>query len=82
MRIYTETCKLSHDDLRVISQKSGDSVKTLKRMKKSYYYLGYNSANGLFRFLPESVYLSEYSEQSPNRFFELIEQESLLGLLK
>ena len=82
MIIFIETSKLSHDDLRVISRKSGDSVKILKRMKKSYCYLGYNSANGLFRFLPKSVYLSEYSAQSPSRFFELIEQEALLGLLK
>ena len=82
MRIYIETEKLTNDNLRAIANSSGKSVRTIKRMKKSYTYLGYSTANGCFRFFPYSIYLSTSVRYSSKRFFETIEQEALLGLLK
>lgn len=82
MRLYIETSKLTNDNLRTISRKTKKSVKTLKRMKESYSYLGYSTANGCFRFLAYSIYLSASTKYSSERFFEIVEQEALLGLLK
>ena len=82
MKVMTETKELTNDNLRLLSKKTGKSVRTLKREKNSYSYLGYNAYNGGYRFLRYSAYLSEYTIHTPKRFFELIGQEQLLGLLK
>ena len=82
MILYIETSKLTNNDLRVLSTKTAKSVRTLKREKESYTYLGCNVYNGCYRFLSYSVGRAEKTICTPKRFFELIEQEHLLGLLK
>lgn len=82
MILYIETSKLTNSDLRLLSTKTGKSVRTLKREKNYHSYLGCNVYNGCYRFLSYSIGRAEKTICTPKRFFELIEQQQLLGLLK
>ena len=56
MRVITETKELTHSDLRLLSEKTGKSVRNLKRLKKTHSYLAYTSETNSYDFFGRPNY--------------------------
>ena len=81
MRIYVEASKLTKDDLRLLANKTGKSVKSLKRLKQTHSYLMYSPAIMHYDFLGYSHYAAFHTEDTREQFFKNIEQLELLRIL-
>ena len=81
MRIYTKTESLNKEHLRLLSVKTGKSIKTLKRLKNSHSFLMYTSGSNHYQFMGFSNYLAIVAHQPAKEFFKNIEQLELLRLL-
>lgn len=82
MRVITETRKLTNDDLRLLSKKTGKSVRTLKRIRKTTSYLVYKLVSNSYSFHGYSFYLVMHPHKSVKEFFKTIEQLELLKALE
>lgn len=82
MILYIETSKLNKKHLKIISSKTIKSITSLKRLRNSYTFLGYSTDSGCYRFLGYYDCVNLCHTESAEEFFEIIEQETLLGLLK
>ena len=83
MRVITETKELTHSDLRLLSEKTGKSVKNLKRLKKTHSYLTYTSTSEIdsYDFFGKTTYTMPYPYKSPKAFFETIQEHQLSQIL-
>ena len=81
MRIHTHKKELSNEDLRVLSNMTGKSVRELKRLRKTKYYVVYNSSNGVYEFLGIVTYLVQSPNKSPQEFFDVIREHQLTKIL-
>ena len=81
MRIYTKTESLNKGHLRLLSVKTGKSIKTLKRYKGTYSFLMYTSIDDCYSFTGYSYRIALRVQKSAKEFFQEIEQHQLLGLL-
>lgn len=81
MRIYTKTESLNKEHLRLLSVKTGKSIKTLKRLKNSHSFLMYTAGSNHYQFMGFSNYLAITAHQPAKEFFTKIEQLELLRLL-
>lgn len=81
MRVITETKELTHSDLRLLSEKTGKSVKNLKRLKKTHSYLTYTSENGSYDFFGRSDYKVLSHKKSVKDFFRAIQEYQLSQML-
>lgn len=82
MDLITETRKLTNDDLRLLSIKTGKSVRELKRLRKTTSYLVYNLISDSYSFNGYSFYLVMHPHKSVKEFFKTIEQHELLRALQ
>ena len=80
MRIHTKIKKLTNDDLRSLSTKTGKSVRVLKRLRETKYYLVYTLASDSYAFLGHTSYLS-LPDKSLEEFFETIQEHQLSQIL-
>lgn len=83
MRVITETKELTHSDLRLLSEKTGKSVKNLKRLKKTHSYLAYTSTseNAYYAFFGRSDYKVLSYKKSVKDFFRVIQVYQLSQIL-
>ena len=81
MKVITETKELTHNDLRLLSEKTGKSVKNLKRLKKTHSYLAYTSEVDSYDFFGKTTYTMPYPHKSPKAFFETIQEHQLSQML-
>ena len=81
MRIHTKIKKLTNDDLRSLSTKTGKSVRVLKRLRETKYYLIYTSESDSYAFLGYTSYLSLHPDKSLEEFFETIQEHQLSQML-
>ena len=83
MRVITRTNELTNDDLRLLSEKTGKSVKTLKRLKNAHSYLAYTSAseNDSYDFFGRSDYRVLSYKKSVKDFFRAIREYQLSQML-
>lgn len=81
MRIYTKTESLNKEHLKLLSTKTGKSIRTLKRLKNSHSFLMYTSGSNHYQFMGFSNYLAIVGHQPTKEFFKNIEQLELLRLL-
>ena len=82
MKIVTKTRKLTSDDLKLLSIKTGKSVKELKRLRKTTSYLVYNLISDSYSFNGYALYLAMHPHKSVKEFFKTIEQHELLKALQ
>ena len=80
MRVITETKELTHSDLRLLSEKTGKSVKNLKRLKKTYSYLAYTSENNSYDFFGRTDY-KVLCRKLDKDFFKAIQEHQLSQML-
>ena len=81
MRVQAKIKEFTNNDLRVLSFKTGKSVKELKRLRKTKFYLVYNSSNAAYGFLGTMTYLVQSPNKSPEEFFETIQEYQLSQML-
>lgn len=81
MRIYTVTENLNKEHLKLLSVKTGKSIKTLKRLKNSHSFLMYTAGSNHYQFMGFSNYIAITTKIPPSEFFKEIEQLQLLRLL-
>lgn len=81
MRVITETKELTHNDLRLLSEKTGKSVTNLKRLKKTYSYLAYTSQIDTYDFFGRSDCKVLSSRKSVKDFFRVIQEYQLSQIL-
>lgn len=81
MRIYTKTENLNKEHLKLLSAKTGNSIRTLKRLKNSHCFLMYTPGINYYQFIGFQNYLAITTSIPPTEFFKNIEQLELLGLL-
>ena len=80
MRVITETKELTHSDLRLLSEKTGRSVKNLKRLKKTHSYLAYTSEVDSYDFFGRSIY-KVLRRKLDKDFFRAIQEHQLSQML-
>lgn len=81
MRVQAKIKEFTNNDLRLLSFKTGKSVKELKRLRKTKYYLVYNSSSDAYGFLGSMTYLVQNSNKSPEEFFDAIREHQLAKIL-
>ena len=81
MRVITETKELTHNDLRLLSDKTNISVKTLKRLKNTYTYLAYTSEIDSYDFFGSSNPKILSRKKSVKDFFKAIQEYQLSQIL-
>ena len=81
MRVITETKELTKTDLRLLSDKTGKSISTLKRLKNTHTYLAYTSDNKSYDFFGQSVYTMLSTKKSVRNFFRAIQEHQLSQML-
>ena len=81
MRVITETKELTHNDLRLLSEKTGKSVKNLKRLKKTHRYLVYTSENNSYDSFGRSDCKVLARKKSVKDFFRAIQEYQLSQML-
>ena len=81
MRVITRTNELTNDDLRLLSDKTGKSVKTLKRLKNTHNYLVYTSDNNSYDFFGHSLYVTMMPKKSIKDFYRAIQEYQLSQML-
>ena len=79
--IYTETCELTNDDLRILSKLSNRSVKNLKRLKQTHTYLMYSLTGDYYTFLGYTSSATIRPKLSPEEFFNSIREHQLAKIL-
>ena len=80
MLVITETKELTHSDLRLLSEKTGKSVKNLKRLKKTHSYLSYTSEIESYDFFGRSNYRVVRTKSVKN-FYRAIQEYQLSQML-
>ena len=81
MRIHTHIKEFSNDDLRILSNMSGKSVRELKRLRETKVYLTYISTADSYGFFGQSVYALPEPYKSPEEFFDTIREHQLAKIL-
>ena len=81
MRVIIRTNELTNDDLRLLSEKAGKSVKTLKRLKNTHSYLAYTSDNNSYDFFGHSLYVTMMPKKSIKDFYRAIQEYQLSQIL-
>ena len=81
MRVIIRTNELTNDDLRLLSEKAGKSVKTLKRLKNTHSYLVYTSDNNSYDFYGHSLYVTMMPKKSIKDFYRAIQEYQLSQIL-
>lgn len=81
MRLYVETKDLNKEHLKLLSVKTGKSIKTLKRLKKTHSFLMYSTTDDCYTFTGYTYRIALIIQKSPKKFFEDIEQLQLLRML-
>ena len=81
MRSYVETKDLNKQHLKLLSVKTGKSIKTLKRLKKTHSFLMHSSAYDCYTFTGYTYRIALIIQKSPEAFFESIREHQLLRML-
>lgn len=81
MKVITYTNELTNNDLRLLSDKTGKSVKTLKRLKNTHTYLAYTLDNKSYDFFGHSIYATMIPKKSVKDFYRAIQEYQLSQML-